>query len=423
MATFKIEIQNKRADGTYNLRIRITHGGEVRRISTNLYASAADLTKGGKIKNAVLLGQANALVNRCIELCNSFGYEIQTLTVAQLSERVKNALSGSNTFELDFMDYIKSVIKKRSSVPDNTPFDEIHPSGTCRNYKATLNALRRYTGKESLDISEINKSFLTGFEKFIKNEPSQRGHQDKPKGSRAVSLYLSYIRLLYNSAKDKYNDEERSIIPIPFNPFKSIKIRYGQTRKRALPLQTLQAIIDLPYTDGGKWNRFNLAKDCFLLSFCLIGMNSADLYSCSELKDNIITYNRQKTASRREDKAKMLVRIEPCIAGIFEKYKGDSEKLFCFHSRYSNADTFNSALNLGLKQIGKALEIEDLEYYAARHSWATIARSTAVGIDKYTVHEALNHFDETMRITDIYIARDWALYWEANRKVLSLFKW
>jgi hypothetical protein len=127
MATFKIETQNKRADGTYNLRIRITHGGEVRRISTNLYASAADLTKGGKIKNAVLPGQANALINQCIRICNAFGYTIQTLTVAQLSEKVKNALSGSNAFELDFMKYIEEVIKKRSGVPDSIPFDEVRP--------------------------------------------------------------------------------------------------------------------------------------------------------------------------------------------------------------------------------------------------------------------------------------------------------
>lgn len=44
------------------------------------------------------------------------------------------------------------------------------------------------------------------------------------------------------------------------------------------------------------------------------------------------------------------------------------------------------------------------EYYAARHSWATLAVNK-VGIDKYTVHAALNHIDEAMRVTDIYIER------------------
>ena len=64
-----------------------------------------------------------------------------------------------------------------------------------------------------------------------------------------------------------------------------------------------------------------------------------------------------------------------------------------------------------------------MQYYAARHSWATIAQSKAVGIEKAKVHEALNHVDDKMKITDIYIDRDWSVIWEANKKVLALFDW
>ena len=66
--------------------------------------------------------------------------------------------------------------------------------------------------------------------------------------------------------------------------------------------------------------------------------------------------------------------------------------------------------------------VDDLQFYAARHSWATIARNIA-GIDKYTVHEALNHADGDMKVTDIYINRDFSNIWKANRKVLDLFDW
>ena len=62
--------------------------------------------------------------------------------------------------------------------------------------------------------------------------------------------------------------------------------------------------------------------------------------------------------------------------------------------------------------------IEDLEYYAERNEWATIAVNQ-VGIDKYTVHSALNHLDESMRVTDIYIERDFKHENEANKKVLD----
>ena len=65
--------------------------------------------------------------------------------------------------------------------------------------------------------------------------------------------------------------------------------------------------------------------------------------------------------------------------------------------------------------------MDDLEYYAARHSWATIALNDA-GVDKYTVHSALNHVDESMRVTDMYIRKSWDPIDKANRKVLDLLQ-
>jgi len=73
---------------------------------------------------------------------------------------------------------------------------------------------------------------------------------------------------------------------------------------------------------------------------------------------------------------------------------------------------------MGLKEIGRILKIDDLEFYAGRHSWATLAVNK-VGIDKYTVHAALNHIDEAMKVTDIYIERDFRIENEANRKVIE----
>ncbi|MFR9264382.1 MAG: hypothetical protein ACLVL2_31220 [Bacteroides cellulosilyticus] len=63
--------------------------------------------------------------------------------------------------------------------------------------------------------------------------------------------------------------------------------------------------------------------------------------------------------------------------------------------------------------------IADLEYYAARHSWATIALNK-VGIDKYTVymlHSII--YDESMKVTDIYIERDFVNENKANAKVMK----
>lgn len=53
-----------------------------------------------------------------------------------------------------------------------------------------------------------------------------------------------------------------------------------------------------------------------------------------------------------------------------------------------------------------------------QHSLATIALNK-VGINKYTVHATLNHVDESMRVTDIYIERNFVNENKANAKVVK----
>ena len=195
-----------------------------------------------------------------------------------------------------------------------------------------------------LDISEINTAFLKNFVNYIEAEPSQRGDNRKgkqteitDKGGRAVSLYLSCIRAAHNKAKAEYNDEDRGLIRIPFSPFKNFKIKAApKTKKRALPVEVIQAIIDIPYKEekvGGKWSRFNLAKDCFIISFVLVGINSVDMYYADITKDDVLGYNRKKIESRREDGAEMRVRLEGAIDVLLEKYK-DNKRLFSFYRHY-----------------------------------------------------------------------------------------
>lgn len=77
--------------------------------------------------------------------------------------------------------------------------------------------------------------------------------------------------------------------------------------------------------------RYNLAKDCFILSFCLMGINSADLYNAAAMKGNTIIYNRTKTKDRRLDNAKMMVDIPNIIQPIIEKYRDKmGKRLFNF---------------------------------------------------------------------------------------------
>ena len=231
------------------------------------------------------------------------------------------------------------------------------------------------------------------------------------------------MRETFNEAKKKYNKKDKNLILIPHSPFEDFTIpKQEATRKRAISIDIIKKIWKLPYKDMKKGYkatcRYNLAKDCFILSFCLMGINSVDLYNATEMDGNTITYYRTKTKDRRLDNAKMVVDVPQIVLPLIEKYKDKTGKrLFNFYQYYADEKGFNKAINYGLKEIGAILEVDDLEYYAARHSWATIALNK-VGIDKYIVHAALNHIDDSMKVTDIYIERDFVNENRANAKVV-----
>ena len=414
MLTFKAEIRKNemKVGGTFNVKIRVTYNREVKRLATHIFVRTEDLTKDFKLKNPKYIKEADKLVRYYEELCMGLPLEASNLTLN------------------DVLDYIQKEKEK------NTPIDFIQfckdwlttteVKGK-RNYQTTLNTFIAFLGKDKLNTNQVTKLLMMEFMEYLHKKRAKQVAELQKKGkripsNRMVSLYMGSIRHLFNEAKKKYNDYDRNVIRIPNSPFENLEIpKQEATRKRALSVELIKKIWELPYiiNTNGRLCPFNLAKDCFILSFCLIGINSADLYNCTEMEGGSITYYRTKTTDRRLDKAKMKVDVLPILLPLMKKYEDYTQKkVFCFYHLYSTFKNFNRAINLGLKQIGKILKIDDLEYYAARHSWATLAVNK-VGIDKYTVHAALNHIDEAMKVTDIYIERDFKIENEANRKVIE----
>lgn len=417
MLTIKAEVQQdkQRSDKTYNVKVRFTMDRKVKRLSTSLFVTSNELTKDFKFKeNTPTKKEIDNLVMYYKEQCRNFQVDQHNYSLDEIFDLLNHEQEKQQT--IDFIKFSREWIS--SATIKGAP-----------NYTTAINALVRFVGKEELDVNLITLDFLEQFKVFLIGEREARTKKLMQQGkrvpsNRSLSLYLISIKKLFKEAQKKYNKREKNLILIPNSPFADFEIpRQEATRKRAIPADIIKKVWKLPYKDMKKGYkstcRYNLAKDCFILSFCLMGMNSADLYNATEMKDNTIIYNRTKTKDRRLDKAQMKVDIPKLAQPLIEKYKDETGKrLFNFYQYYVDEKGFNKAINYGLKEIGTLLEIDDLEYYAARHSWATIALNK-VGIDKYTVHAALNHVDETMRVTDIYIERDFANENRANAKVVK----
>ncbi|WP_314712420.1 phage integrase SAM-like domain-containing protein [Prevotella pallens] len=394
MATFKPTIfkNRMRSDKTWSVHIRFTHTNKTRYIPTTMYITKKDITASFKIKNANILDRCNDIIkeyrNRLSELSLEFNdIDIDTI-VSYIRQKKKTKGVSFTEFAAKWIE--ESTIK-----------------GT-KNYKTALNALCSFVGRDNILCEEINVKTMKAFEDALKDRP------------RAQSLYPNCIKTIFNAAREYYNDEDNDIIRIKHSLDKYKPVEQNIAEKRALDVETIRRIFALPYDNikvKGKSSRHDLALDCFRLSFCLMGMNSADLFNATEIDGNTIVYDRMKTKDRRRDKAEIQVEITDYIKPLIEKYKG-KERVFNFYERFATMESFNRAINIGLKDIGKEIGIERLQFYAARHSMATIAYN-CVHVPKYIVDEMLNHVNGSLRMVDVYVKRDFTQINEANTKLLE----
>lgn len=416
MLTIKAEIKKneQKADGTYNIKLRFTLNRKVKRLSTSLFIKPTDLTRTGNFKKGTpIYKEIDKLVSAYQLRCDSMQIDLNCYSLEQIFKRLR--FEEQKDKSIDFIQFSRQWIANANIKG-------------AKNYKTVINSLITFIGKEELNISEISVSFLRKYADYLNKQRRERILKMEAAGkripsNRMLSLYLGSLRHLFKEVQKMYNDFEDGLILIPASPFDNFVIPQQEvTRKRALDYKIIKRIYALPYKNAAKGYkatcRYDLAKDCFILSFCLMGINSADLYNATEMEGNTITYYRTKTKDRRLDNAKMVVDVPQIVLPLIEKYKDKTGKrLFNFYQYYADEKNFNRAINIGLKEIGAILEVDDLEYYAARHSWATIALNK-VGIDKYVVHAALNHIDDSMKVTDIYIERDFVNENKANAKVV-----
>ena len=119
----------------------------------------------------------------------------------------------------------------------------------------------------------------------------------------------------------------------------------------------------------------------------------------------------------------MEIRIEPFIQDTFNKYLSTDqtdEYLFNFHSRYSNSDSFNANINMGIRRICQDMGMSKEEYYCFytfRHTWATIAQNDC-GANMYEVAFGMNH-SHGFNITRGYVKIDFTPAWELNAKIID----
>ena len=415
MVTFKPVVfhQVKPKNGAYNVKIRITYKGVSRFLPTTLYCSQADLTRQGKIKPCNTLTKGNELCDRMrATLSDVSPFTLDAHDVDWVVQHIKASMQVES-FALDFFEWADEMLAKKKPQ-------------TARVCYLAVNSFKEFChGK--IDINDITASLLTEFMEWVDSTPMKRGFgrgQHKTETGDVIhnpgagARKVNYLRAIYKEAQEKYNDEDAEKILIPKYPFGRINLRTPPAKgQKPQSEDVIQKLIDYKPTT----ERTQRARDFFLMSFLLMGANIADLYEALPPVDGIWEYNRCKTRDKRADQARMIVYVPDEVLPYIERYKDHTGKHWLnLYREYTNTETASRCVSVGLDMICEELGIPSFTMYAARKSWATIARKN--GVEKATIDECLCHVGY-YRVADIYIEKNWDIINAANAKVISLFKW
>ena len=150
---------------------------------------------------------------------------------------------------------------KLSSNKTRTVYLRIRSSKTEKRINTQVKVLE---SEISPRTKKITYTLLKEFENHLSKKP------------RAQSLYLGELRHLFREAMLEFNTEEKTIIKSdPFIRYKVPK----QVMKKGVRALTLEELIKVYHYQGKTGSRAQLARDTFILSFCLMGMNSVDNYT------------------------------------------------------------------------------------------------------------------------------------------------
>ncbi|MEZ4887829.1 MAG: site-specific integrase [Chitinophagales bacterium] len=402
MATLKVVLDTRKTkkDGKYLVKIRVTHHRKSWYYPIDIYIlekywDASKERVKRQYPNAKLL---NLKIRDTYTQVETQLLELERSNPNYTLNDIKNLFTEQEpeipTTVFSFADDIIQQMKQAKRI------------GNAQSYTNGIVKLKEYVGgKEAFSFEEIDYNFLCEWEANLLGGGLK---------VNSVAAYFKAIRAIYNRAI------KAGIVDRNLYPFDEYRIRTEKTVNRALSKEQIQLIEGLDLAPDTAISR---ARDYFMLSFYLIGINFRDLafLTIENLHKDRIIYKRAKTGKIYS------VKLLPQAKLLFDKYHevNSSFLLPIISSKYSGdlekqvkvaKEAVKNVNSRHLRKIAVMLDFkEQLTTYYARYSWANIAKK--LGYSKDLIAEALGH-EYGNKVTGIYLDNyDKELIDEANEKV------
>ena len=368
-ATIILDKRFKKSDDTFAVKLRIYFNGKKKLYSLGIDLNESDFNSIEKNKH-----KSNHKATK--QKLLAFEY------------RANEVLSKMDTFSFDTFE--RAYFTNRDTYSDvYTAFDnhinnltESGKMSTAESYTSAKVSLQSF--KKDIQFADINKSFLTRYEKWMLKDG---------KSITTVGIYLRSLRTIYN-LQDSVNSN--------LYPFGNKKHQYSipesRNIKKALHPDEIAKIFHADVE--GQIEKY---RDLWIFLFLANGMNVVDMCNLkhSDVENDKITFVRQKTKNTKRTKTRTQVHITQQLKEIINKYGTKSlnkdDYLFPFFSNRMDDEQKHATRRQVTKMINKYMKLLAVELdikspvttMVARHSFATTLKRANVNTE--TISEMMMH--------------------------------
>ncbi|MEJ5993470.1 tyrosine-type recombinase/integrase [Pedobacter sp. Du54] len=391
----------KLSDGTFKVRIRVTH--ERKSIYLNTKYSFDEDTYTKKIV-------AGKNMNNNEELLRA------KKGIQEIEDKAKEVIDNLSVFTFeDFKNHFEQKGNRSDLITLLSQQSEtLKAAGKFSNaniYGYAADMFKQYANfkfkSDIFKVSQVTPNELSSFQEWAEKKILDKNGvvMKKAYSVTTISMYLVRVQKILNNLLAT-GELKKSLYPFGAKLF---QIPQSINNKRPLTVDEIMLLVN--YVPTTKVQDF--AKSMFMFSYLCSGMNMADIFKLrnSDINNGKITFIRQKTKGKGKLKT-LSINITPEIQQIIDSHKVhviNSDYIFKVYNdnmtdeqKYKAKDVAIGLINRSLKEIAKKIGLpSSISTYFARHSYATILMET--GAPTIYISKRLGHSD--LSTTEKYLSQ------------------
>lgn len=345
MATIKLAVlkHTKSKDGSYKIRISIGHRSETHYIVTPYSVNALSEFDNGIV---VRVPNAHEINIKLRNLLNDYEERLERIdspedyTCKELRDLLKSMRTHSSkiTFKQVSEQYQKELIEDgRGSY-----------AGMLQN---SLRLFFEFTGGDVF-LSEISTITISEFERWLKRKGVSQTY---------ISMTLSMIRTIVNRAI------RMQLVTYSVHPFTYWKRPADPERELDISVEDVRAIRDAQ----PRLKKQRIARDIFMLSYYLGGINLIDLLEIDFRGVSVLEYTRHKSRNMKLSDKRISFTLQPEAKELISKWMNRNTGRLDFGYKFSYKN-FLAYVTRSIKSLAKDIDIQDYRkvcYYTVRKSF------------------------------------------------------